>query len=103
MNLVTVADLAHRPTEAVLGFEQHGFGVAVLRLHLRPPEDRMTRACPWPPPGAGRRPAGAGGGAGTGGGGEGPRISVIQVLQVFSAQVRFRSARSLPITNRVAR
>jgi len=54
MNLVTIADLAHRPTEAVLGFEQHGFGVAVLRLHPRPPENRTTRACPpacprsWP-------------------------------------------------------
>jgi len=32
MNFVTVTDLVCRPTEAMLGFEQHGFGVSVLRV-----------------------------------------------------------------------
>jgi len=30
MDFVTIADLENRVTEAVLGFEQHDFGVAVL-------------------------------------------------------------------------
>jgi hypothetical protein len=36
MNFVTIADLEDRVTEAVLGFEQHGFGVAVLRVRCDP-------------------------------------------------------------------
>jgi hypothetical protein len=36
VDLVTITDLAHHPTEAVLGFEQHGFGVAVLRVRCEP-------------------------------------------------------------------
>jgi hypothetical protein len=45
MDLVTVADLVHRLTEAVLGFEQHAdpadpsFGVAVLRIRHNPALD----------------------------------------------------------------
>ena len=39
MNFVTVADLACRPTEAVLGFEQHSFGVPVLRVRCNPALD----------------------------------------------------------------
>jgi hypothetical protein len=39
MDFVTVTDLACRPTEAVLGFEQHGFGVPVLRVRCDPALD----------------------------------------------------------------
>jgi hypothetical protein len=45
MDFVTVADLACRPIEAVLGFEQHAdladpsFGVAVLRVRCNPALD----------------------------------------------------------------
>jgi len=39
MNFVTITDLACRPPEAVLGFEQHGFGVAVLRVRCDPALD----------------------------------------------------------------
>ena len=39
MNFVTVTDLTSRPTEAVLGFEQHGFGIAVLRVRCNPALD----------------------------------------------------------------
>ena len=36
MDFVTIADLESRVTEAVVGFEQHGFGVAVLRVKCEP-------------------------------------------------------------------
>ena len=36
MNFVTIADLENQVTEAVLGFEQHGFGVPVLLVHCNP-------------------------------------------------------------------
>jgi hypothetical protein len=36
VRFVTIADLDRRPTEAVLGFEQHGFGVPVLRVRCCP-------------------------------------------------------------------
>jgi hypothetical protein len=42
MNFVTITDLARRPTEVVLGFEQHAdpadlsFGAAVLRVRCNP-------------------------------------------------------------------
>jgi hypothetical protein len=39
MKFVTVADLKRRPAEAVLGFEQHGFGVPVLRVQCNPALD----------------------------------------------------------------
>jgi len=45
MNFVTITDLARRPIEAVLGFEQHAdpadpsFGVAVLRVWCNPALD----------------------------------------------------------------
>ena len=39
MDFVTITDLACRPPEAVLGFEQHGFGVAVLRVRCDPALD----------------------------------------------------------------
>ena len=39
MDFVTVTDLTSRPTEAVLGFEQHGFGVSVLRVQCDPALD----------------------------------------------------------------
>jgi hypothetical protein len=39
MDFVTITDLARRPTETVLGFEQYGFGVAVLRVHCNPALD----------------------------------------------------------------
>jgi len=32
LNFVTIADLESQVTEAVLGFEQHGFGISVLRV-----------------------------------------------------------------------
>ena len=33
---MTITDLECCPTRAVLGFQQHGFGVAVLRVHCKP-------------------------------------------------------------------
>lgn len=36
MNFVTLVDLEDRVTEAVMGFEQHGFGVPVLRVRCDP-------------------------------------------------------------------
>jgi hypothetical protein len=39
MKFVTVADLKRRPLEAVIGFEQHGFGVPVLRVRCNPAID----------------------------------------------------------------
>ena len=36
MNFVTIADLDSQVTEAVLGFEEYGFGVAVLRVRYNP-------------------------------------------------------------------
>jgi hypothetical protein len=36
MDFVTITDLACCPTEAVLGFEQHRFGVPVLRVRCEP-------------------------------------------------------------------
>jgi hypothetical protein len=36
MNFITLVDLERRPTEAVLGYEQHGFGVPVLRVRCEP-------------------------------------------------------------------
>jgi hypothetical protein len=45
MDFITITDLAHHPTEAVLGFEQHAdpadpsFGVAVLRVQCNPALD----------------------------------------------------------------
>ena len=36
MNFVTIADLENQVTEAVVGFEQHGFGVPVLRVRCNP-------------------------------------------------------------------
>jgi hypothetical protein len=39
VHFVTVANLEEQPTEAVLGFEQHGFGVAVLRVQCNPALD----------------------------------------------------------------
>jgi hypothetical protein len=39
MDFVTITDLAYRPTEAVLGFEQHGFGVPVLQVQCDPALD----------------------------------------------------------------
>ena len=36
MNFVTVANLENHVAEAVVGFEQHGFGVPVLRVHCEP-------------------------------------------------------------------
>jgi len=39
MDFVTITDLVHRPTETVMGFEQHGFGVPVLRLQCNPALD----------------------------------------------------------------
>ena len=39
MDFVTVTDLAHHPTEVVLGFEQRGFGVPVLRVGCNPALD----------------------------------------------------------------
>ena len=35
MNFVTTADLESGVTEALVGFEQHGFGVAVLRVRCK--------------------------------------------------------------------
>jgi hypothetical protein len=47
MNLVAIADLACRPIEAVLGFEQHGFGVPVLRIRCnRLSTSWRTSRCP---------------------------------------------------------
>jgi hypothetical protein len=40
MDFVTVTELACRPTEAVLGFEQHGFGVPALRVRCDPALDK---------------------------------------------------------------
>jgi hypothetical protein len=48
MKFVTVAGLKRRPTEAVLGFEQHAdpadpsFGVAVLRVRCNPALDELA-------------------------------------------------------------
>ena len=48
MNFVTITDLACRPIEAVLGFEQHAdpadpsFGVAVLRVRCNPALDELA-------------------------------------------------------------
>jgi hypothetical protein len=39
MHFVTIIDLACCPTEAVLGFEQHSFGVPVLRIQCDPALD----------------------------------------------------------------
>ncbi len=36
MNFVTIADLQDGATETVVGFEQHGFGVPVLRVLCEP-------------------------------------------------------------------
>lgn len=36
MNFVIIADLDSQVTEAVVGFEQHGFGVPVLRVRCNP-------------------------------------------------------------------
>ena len=46
MNFVTVTDLACRPSEAVLGFEQHGFGVPVLRIQCNPALDEPVYFSP---------------------------------------------------------
>jgi hypothetical protein len=36
MNFVTITDLENQVTEAVVGFEQHGFGIPVLRVRCDP-------------------------------------------------------------------
>ena len=36
MNFVTIADLENQVTEAVVGFEEYGFGVPVLRVRCNP-------------------------------------------------------------------
>ena len=36
MNFVTIADLENQVTEAVVGFEQHSFGIPVLRVRCDP-------------------------------------------------------------------